>query len=206
MTYLLQKAESENWRNRFSESKRTVKDCTNKANKSSLVGTLKDNNNNIEISNDIDKADFINFFTTSVEEDLSQKHYIPDDFEMLNHIDRISPTIQSTGINFSQVVKDLENVKANRAPGPDGISSRALSLIKSSATDGLFTGFHKSSCLNQFPDIWKQAKFIPVLNKGSFSEVSNYRPISLLSIPGKLLENQFLFYYRHSFTRLWTSK
>jgi len=192
---LLQKAESEHWRNRFSESRnskefwKTVKDCTNKAKKSPLVRTLKDNNSNIEISNDIDKADFINSYFTSIREDLSQKHSIRDDFEMLNHIYLIPPTIQSMEINISQVVKDLENVKA-KASGPDGISSRALSLIKSSGADGLFTVFHRSSCLNQFPDIWKQAKITPVHKKGSFSEVSNYRPISLLSIPGKLLENQ----------------
>ena len=81
-------------------------------------------------------------------------------------------------------------MKAKKAPGPDGISSKVLSLIKSSAADGLFTVFHKSSSLNKFPDIWKQAKITPVYKKGSFSDVSNYRPISLLSIPGKLLENQ----------------
>lgn len=125
---LLQKAESEHWRNRFSESRnskefwKTVKDCTNKAKKSPLVRTLKDNNSNIEISNDIDKADFINSYFTSIGEDLSQKHSIPDDFEMLNHIYLIPPTIQSMEINISQVVKDLENVKA-KASGPDGISS-----------------------------------------------------------------------------------
>jgi len=93
---------------------------------------------------------------------------------MLTHIYRIYPTIQSTEINISQVVKDLENVKAKKASGPDGISSRALSLIKSSAADGLFTVFHKSSCLNQFPDIWKHAKITPVHKKGSFSEVSAF--------------------------------
>ena len=81
-------------------------------------------------------------------------------------------------------------MKAKKAPGPDGISSKVLSLIKSSAADGLFTVFHKSSSLNKFPDIWKQAKITPVYKKGSFSDVSNYRPISLLSIPCKLLENQ----------------
>ena len=131
VTYLLRKAEfeSEHWRNKFSESRnskefwKTVRDCTNKAKKSPLIRTLRDNNNNIEISDDVDKADFINSYFTSIREDLSQKHSIPDDFEMLNHIYRISPTIQSTEINISQVVKDLENVKAKKASGPDGISS-----------------------------------------------------------------------------------
>ena len=197
VTYLLRKTETEYWREKFCESRnlkefwKTVKDCTNINNikKSSIVRTLK-NNSNTEISHDIDKANFINSYFTSIGENLSQKHSIPDDLDMLNHIYRISPTTYSTEISITQIAKDLEKVKAKKAPGPDGISSKVLSLIKSSAADSLFTVFHKSSSLNKFPDIWKQAKITPVYKKGSFSDISNYRPISLLSIPGKLLENQ----------------
>ena len=197
MTYLLRKAETEYWREKFCESRnskefwKTVKDCTNIniIKKSSVVRILK-NNNNTEISDDIDRANFINSYFTSIGENLSQKHSIPDDFDVLNHIYRISRTTHSTEISITQIAKDLEKVKAKKAPGPDGISSKVLSLIKSSAADGLFTVFHKSSTLNKFPDIWKQAKIIPVYKKGSFSDVSNYRPISLLSISGKLLESQ----------------
>ena len=174
VTYLLRKAETEYWREKFCESKnskefwKTVKDCTNIniIKKSSVVRTLK-NNNNTEISDDIDKANFINSYFTSIGENLSQKQSIPDDFDVLNHIYRISPTTHSTEISITQIAKDLEKVKAKKAPGPDGISSKVLSLIKSSAADGLFTVFHKSSTLNKFPDIWKQAKIIPVYKKGS---------------------------------------
>ena len=144
----------------------------------SLYGerTLK-NNNNPEMSDDIDKANFINSYFTSIGENLSQKHSIPDDFDIMNHIYRISPTTYSTETSITQIAKDLEKVKAKKAPGPDGISSKVLSLIKSSAADGLFSVFHKSSSLNKFSDIWKQAKITPVYKKGSFSDVSNYRPI-----------------------------
>ena len=101
--------------------------------------TLK--NNNTEISDDIDKANFINSYFTSIGENLSQKHSTPDDFDILNHIYSISPTTYSTEISITQITKDLEKVKAKKAPGPDGISSEVLSLIKSSAADGLFTVF-----------------------------------------------------------------
>lgn len=107
----------------------------------------------------------------SVGKNLSQKHTLPDDFDVLYHIHRISPTTQTVELNVAQIANDLEKVKAKKASGPDNISSRALSPIKSSAADGLFTIFRKSSCLNQFPDMWKQPKVIPVHKKNSFCEV-----------------------------------
>ena len=91
--------------------------------------TLK-NNNNTEISDDVDKGTFINFFSRSVGENLSQKRSIPDDFDILNHIYRISPTTYSMEISITQITRDLEKVKARKAPGSDGISSKVLSLIE----------------------------------------------------------------------------
>ena len=40
------------------------------------------------------------------------------------------------------------------------------------------------------PHTWKRAKVIPTFNKGSKSDIGNYRPISLFSIPSKILEHQ----------------
>ena len=137
---------------------------------SHLWNKYKESRNKVTylISDDIDNANFINSYFTSIGENLTQKHSIPDDFDVLNHIYRISPSTHSTEISITQIAKDLEKVKAKKAPGPDGISSKVLSLIKSSAADGLFTVFHKSSTLNKFPDIWKQAKIIPVYKKAPF--------------------------------------
>ena len=39
-----------------------------------------------------------------------------------------------------------------------------------------------------FPDGWKKATIIPLYKGGVKTEVSNYRPVSLLPLPGKLLE------------------
>ena len=39
------------------------------------------------------------------------------------------------------------------------------------------------------PKAWKEANVTPIYKKGKKSEDSNYRPISLTSIPGKLMES-----------------
>ena len=43
---------------------------------------------------------------------------------------------------------------------------------------------------SSFPNTWKIAKVNAIFKKGNPADVSNYRPISLLSIPSKLLESQ----------------
>ena len=42
--------------------------------------------------------------------------------------------------------------------------------------------------LNIFPDLWKLANVIPLQKPGDPTDVNNLRPISLLPLPGKILE------------------
>ena len=39
-----------------------------------------------------------------------------------------------------------------------------------------------------FPSAWKEALVIPIPKSGNLTQVKNYRPISLLPLPGKVLE------------------
>ena len=50
--------------------------------------------------------------------------------------------------------------------------------------------FYYSTASSSFPDPWKLANAHAIHKKGSQADVSNYRPISLLSIPRKLLQSQ----------------
>ena len=49
------------------------------------------------------------------------------------------------------------------------------------------------NCLRRgiFPEIWKYANVVPVHKKNEKNVKGNYRPISLLPIFGKILENLF---------------
>ena len=41
---------------------------------------------------------------------------------------------------------------------------------------------------NIFPDEWKHTNVVPLPKDGDLTKCTNYRPISLLPLPGKLIE------------------
>ena len=48
--------------------------------------------------------------------------------------------------------------------------------------------FNRCLCSGTFPSEWKKANVLPIFQKGDRQLVSNYRPISLLSIVSKVFE------------------
>ena len=103
---------------------------------------------------------------------------------------RVTPTVQDLEVNINKLIADIKTININKASGPDGISSRGLAIAGSSALEGIVTVFKNSMTQSSFPNTWKTAKVNAIFKKGSPADVSNYRPISLLSIPSKLLESQ----------------
>ena len=39
------------------------------------------------------------------------------------------------------------------------------------------------------PEDWRQARVVPIFKKGSRSKASNYRPVSVTSVPCKVMES-----------------
>jgi len=65
-----------------------------------------------------------------------------------------------------------------------------VKLMESAIIDPLSYIFNLSLSTGKVPNKMKLAKVIPVFKKGQTDLVSNYRPISLLSIFDKLLEKK----------------
>ena len=42
--------------------------------------------------------------------------------------------------------------------------------------------------MGEVPDDWRRANVVPIFKKGKKEEPGNHRPVSLTSIPGKVLE------------------
>ena len=72
--------------------------------------------------------------------------------------------------------------------GEDGISSKLLKEAGYSLVPTLAGLLNKSLQLGKFPADWKRAIIVPIHKKDDKSEVSNYRPISLLSVTNKTME------------------
>ena len=49
--------------------------------------------------------------------------------------------------------------------------------------------YHKSMVEGVVPDDWRSANVTPIFKKGSETSPGNYRPVSLTSVPGKIMES-----------------
>ena len=98
-------------------------------------------------------------------------------------------TIVVDNIYADGVAKLLADLQGHKAHGPDSIPAR---LLKETAYNmaPLLTHIYKTS-LHQcrLPHDWKIALVSPIYKKGSRKSPTNYRPISLTSIPCKILEH-----------------
>ena len=76
----------------------------------------------------------------------------------------------------------------NKASGIDGISAKMLRETAHSIIPAVTRLFNISLTLGKLPADWKHALITPIPKSTEMAAVSNYRPISLLSLLSKVLE------------------
>ncbi len=76
----------------------------------------------------------------------------------------------------------------SKASGPDTISPRLLREGANELSKPLATIFNMLLSTSMFPKAWKLANVTPIYKKSNPAHPTNYRPISLLSCLGKLME------------------
>ncbi|GFR95949.1 RNA-directed DNA polymerase (Reverse transcriptase) domain containing protein [Elysia marginata] len=77
-----------------------------------------------------------------------------------------------------EVIKCLNEMSKNNAPGPDEITSE---LGGAPAISYLTKALNQILTLKEIPPSWHEAKIIILYKKGDPGDIANYRPISLLS-------------------------
>ena len=99
------------------------------------------------------------------------------------------PSMPPIEITVEGIEKLLKGLKVRKAPGPDGLTPTILKECASAIAPILTILYQKSVSTGELPMDWIQANVTPLYKKGNRSEPENYRPVSLTSIPCKLLEH-----------------
>ena len=127
---------------------------------------------------------FINDFFANSGPNLAKKHKRKWKF----YGDEVQNTIGNLKINRGRVNLLIDEIDITKSSGIDTISSRCLKDALSVLIPHICHIFKLSIEFGIFPHYWKIATIVPLYKGGGNDEVSNYRPVSLLPIPGKLLE------------------
>ena len=149
------------------------------------IGPLRDRDTNVTLGEDCDMANLLNKQFSSVFNQVSDNMMIPNAELVSNNG---IPHLVDLTITESEVIKQIEGIKVCKTPGPDKIYPRFLKETKHELA-GIFASiFNKSIKSGVVPEDWRMANVTPIFKKGDKRDPANYRPISLTSIVGKILE------------------
>jgi hypothetical protein len=144
------------------------------------ISPLKNTNNDVT-TNNLEMANILNDFFASV-------------FTAEN-VDNMPQKVRETNVEISGVeftrgklLQKLQNLKADSAPGPDNIHPRILKELRFELADPPSKLFTKSMDTGKVPLDWKVAVVTPIYKKGAKADSGNYRPVSLTSVPCKIME------------------
>jgi hypothetical protein len=165
----------------------------NKRIKQQFTSTLK--HHQISANSDAEKA---NLFAAYFEDDVYSSKPNTSSFHV--HISEVVKKIKQSKNNSSTTYQELRTITAkelksvlkhlpNSAPGPDNVHNRCLKNFTNSLINHLLKLMNASLTFGYVPRLWKNAFIILLLKPGKDrTQVSSYRPISLLSCVGKVLE------------------
>ncbi|PKU42079.1 rna-directed dna polymerase from mobile element jockey-like [Limosa lapponica baueri] len=138
---------------------------------------------------DEEKAEILNAFFASVFN--GQPSYSqgvqPSELEDKDGEQNNPPIIQE------EVVNDLlMHLNSHKSMGLDGIHLRVLRELVGVLTKPRSIIYQQSGSTGEVPDDWRVASVTPIYKKGRKEDLGNYRAVSLISVPGKIMETIIL--------------
>ena len=105
-----------------------------------------------------------------------------------SYINKLDSIMKTKQLSMNELKDAFFSLKINKSPGYDDISFNVLKKCFSSLCEPLKYLFNLSIVKGIFPDDLRIAKVTPINKADDKSDLSNYRPISVLSCFSKILE------------------
>ena len=185
---------TKNARTEFVEQQREYKSDPKKFWK--VISTLVPNNKHMQDSiNLVDQstgkeveeaevANHVNEFFSSIGPNLANK--ISESWTFWGNVAQNS--CQEITTDYEEVLQLCKDISVSKSSGILDIATKILKHAFMVLIPQLVYMFNLSFSTGIFPDAWKKATVIPLFKSGDREMVGNYRPISLLPTPAKIIE------------------
>ena len=176
---------------------------SNKKDVASSINCIETNDNNKK-NNITDKKEIANkfnkYFTNVADKILKTRRFVGNKsydryLSNYNHRFKITPT------NPTEIQYIIDQLNPRKGTGPFSIPSFILRKLSSAICIPLSNLCNRSFESGIFPEILKITRVIPIHKKKSKLDISNYRPISILSNIDKIFEKVMSIRVRNHFER-----